>query len=270
MARQTLVASFDNRGEAENAVQALLAAGFDRDHIHLHANGSAAEADTGKHKGFWDTIADFFMPDDDRSVYDESVRRGGVTLVVAAEEARVDHAAEILERNGAIDMDERENTWRSEGWAPGAAAAPAVAPAAATASGGLHDSSRGGLHDAEAIPLAEEQLRVGKRQVSEGRVRVRSYVVETPVEESVSLREETVSVESRPVDRGATAADEALFRERTIEAEEVNEEAVVAKEARVKEELVVKKDVGQRTKTVKDTVRHTEVDVEDTRKSPTR
>lgn len=254
MARQTLVASFDSRGAAENAVQALLSAGFDRDHIHLHANGSATEADTGKSKGFWDTISDFFMPDDDRSAYDESVRRGGATLVIAAEEARVDQAADILERNGAIDMDERENTWRNEGWAPGATAASAGATAS------------GGLHDAEAIPLAEEQLRVGKRQVSEGRVRVRSYVVETPVEENLSLREENVRVESRPVDRAAGAGDEALFRERTIEAEEVNEEAVVAKEARVKEELVVKKDVDQRTETVRDTVRHTEVDIDDSRK----
>lgn len=265
MARQTLVASFDSRGDAENAVQALLSAGFDRDHIHLHANGSAADADTGKSKGFWDTITDFFMPDEDRSAYDESVRRGGATLVVSAEEARVDQAADIIERNGAIDMDERENTWRGEGWAPGAAAASAGAPASATA-GGLHDSARGGLHDAEAIPLAEEQLRVGKRQVSEGRVRVRSYVVETPVEENLSLREENVRVSSRPVDRAAGAGDEALFRERTMEAEEVNEEAVVAKEARVKEELIVEKDVGQRTETVRDTVRHTEVDIDDSRK----
>jgi uncharacterized protein (TIGR02271 family) len=254
MARQTLVASFDSRGAAENAVQALLSAGFDRDHIHLHANGSASEADTGKSKGFWDTITDFFMPDEDRSAYDESVRRGGATLVISAEEARVDQAADILERNGAIDMDERENTWRNEGWAPGAAAASAGA------------TPSGGLHDAEAIPLAEEQLRVGKRQVSEGRVRVRSYVVETPVEENLSLREENVRVGTRPVDRAASPGDEALFRERTIETEEVNEEAVVAKEARVKEELVVEKDVGQRTETVRDTVRHTEVDIDDSRK----
>lgn len=266
MARQTLVASFDSRGAAENAVQALLSAGFDRNHIHLHANGSASEADTGKSKGFWDTITDFFMPDEDRSAYDESVRRGGATLVVAAEEARVDQAADIIERNGAIDMDERENTWRNEGWAPGAAAASAGTPASATAAGGRHDAPHGGLSDAEAIPLAEEHLRVGKRQVSEGRVRVRSYVVETPVEENVSLREENVRVSSRPVDRAAGTGDEALFRERTIETEEVNEEAVVAKEARVKEELVVEKDVGQRTETVRDTVRHTEVDIDDSRK----
>jgi stress response protein YsnF len=62
-----------------------------------------------------------------------------------------------------------------------------------------------------------------------------------------------------------SAADEALFRERTIEAEERDEEAIVSKEARVKEELVVKKDIEERTQTVQDKVRRTEVEVEDER-----
>jgi len=100
-------------------------------------------------------------------------------------------------------------------------------------------------------------------------VRVRSYVVETPVNEQVNLRQERVSVERRPADRAVSGADN-LFRERTIEAEERAEEAVVSKEARVKEELVVKKDVGQRTETVSDKVRRTEVEVEDDRTSATR
>src|SRR5215208_368041 len=110
----------------------------------------------------------------------------------------------------------------------------------------------------------EEELKVGKREVSHGRVRVRSYVVETPVNEQVNLRQENVQVERRPANRAVGGADN-LFRERTIEAEERAEEAVVSKEARVTEELVVKKDVGERTETVSDKVRRTEVEVEDER-----
>ena len=106
----------------------------------------------------------------------------------------------------------------------------------------------------EVIPVVEERLRVGKRDVSHGRVRIRSYVVETPVEEQVTLREERVAVERRPVDRALGDAEQA-FQERTIEAEERREEAVVSKEARVKEELVVRKEAEQRTETVSDTVR---------------
>jgi uncharacterized protein (TIGR02271 family) len=115
------------------------------------------------------------------------------------------------------------------------------------------------------IPIAEERLTVGKREVRGGRVRVRSYVVETPVQEQVALRQENVDVERRTVNRPVTAADEALFQERTIEATESSEEAVVAKEARVKEELVVRKDAEERVQTVQDTVRRTEVEIEDDR-----
>ena len=118
--------------------------------------------------------------------------------------------------------------------------------------------------DAQVIPIVEERLTVGKRDVERGRVRVRSYIVETPVSESVSLRDEHVSVERRAVDLPLSAADEA-FHDRTIEAVEHREEAVVAKDARVKEELVIKKETGQRTETVSDTVRRTEVEVEDDR-----
>ena len=116
----------------------------------------------------------------------------------------------------------------------------------------------------QVIPVAQEQLRVGKRDVSHGRVRIRSYVVETPVEEQVTLREERVAVERRPVDRALGDAEQA-FQERTIEAEERGEEAVVSKEARVTEEVVVRKETEQRTQTVSDTVRQTEVEVEDER-----
>ena len=120
----------------------------------------------------------------------------------------------------------------------------------------------------EVIPVAEEQLHVGKREVEHGRVRVRSYLVERPVEEQVSLREERVAVERRPVEgstRTGAVSGDALFQERTIEMDEKREEAVVSKEARVKEELVIKKDVNQRTETISDTVRSTEVDIEDER-----
>jgi stress response protein YsnF len=95
-------------------------------------------------------------------------------------------------------------------------------------------------------------------------VRVRSYVREIPVEEQVSLRQERVTVERRPVDRPVEAGD-AVFEERTIEATERGEEAVVDKQAHVTEEIGVRKDVDTRTETVRDTVRKTEVEVEDER-----
>jgi uncharacterized protein (TIGR02271 family) len=115
----------------------------------------------------------------------------------------------------------------------------------------------------EVIPVAEEELHVGTREVGRGRVRIHSRVVERPVQEQVTLRDETIEVERRPASGRAVSGDP--FQERTIEVEERDEEAVVSKEARVKEELVVRKDVEQRSKTISDTVRKTEVDIEDTR-----
>src|SRR4051794_29536187 len=116
----------------------------------------------------------------------------------------------------------------------------------------------------EAIPVVEEQVRVGKREVGRGSVRVRSYVVERPVEEQVNLREERVSIERRPVDRELPPGT-SPFTERTIEATERGEEAVVSKQARVVEEVGIRKDVDTRTETVRDSVRKTEVEVEDDR-----
>jgi uncharacterized protein (TIGR02271 family) len=114
------------------------------------------------------------------------------------------------------------------------------------------------------IPVVEEELRVGKRDVQQGGVKVKSHVVETPVTEQVNLRQERVSVERRPVDR-PLSGNERAFQDRTIEVEQRGEEAIVSKEARVKEEVVVKKDVEQRTERVSDTVRRTEVEVENER-----
>jgi len=96
------------------------------------------------------------------------------------------------------------------------------------------DRTRSTKEGEEAIPIVEEELNVGKRQVEGGRVRVRSYVVETPVQEEVNLREERVHVERRPTDRPLTGSEN-LFQDRTIEVEEKSEEAVVSKDSRVKE-----------------------------------
>jgi len=115
-----------------------------------------------------------------------------------------------------------------------------------------------------AIPVVEEELRVGTREVETGGVRVETRVEETPVQEQVTLRDEQVRVERRAVDQpvdATTIAD--AFREGTFEVRERDEEAVVDKQARVVEEVVINKDVDQRTETIQDTVRRTDVDVQD-------
>jgi len=111
------------------------------------------------------------------------------------------------------------------------------------------------------LPIVEEQLRVSKRKVERGGANVRTNVTETPVEQTVNLREENVTVERRPVDRAVGDAPNA-FQEGTIEVTETAEVPVVSKQARVVEEVVVGKEATERQETVRDTVKRTEVNVD--------
>jgi len=116
--------------------------------------------------------------------------------------------------------------------------------------------------ESQVIPVIQEELRVGKRTVQRGGVRIYQRTVETPVNESVSLREEHVNVERRPVDRPVDPSQVGAFKDASFELRESAEEAVVQKTARVVEEVLVGKEVTQRTDQITDTVRRTEVDVE--------
>ena len=202
----------------------------------------------------------------DAHTYAEGVRRGGTLVTVRSKEALTSKVAAILDEHGSVDIDERAQGWRSEGWTGGAATADTgtVSPALGTAAPRATGTAQGRTTalNAEAIPIVEERLEVGKRVAEHGRVRIHSHVVETPVSEQVSLREETVHVDRRDADRPLTAADQSAFRERTIEVTERDEVPVVSKEARVVEEVGLRKEVEQRTETVTDKVRRTEVEVE--------
>ena len=112
------------------------------------------------------------------------------------------------------------------------------------------------------IPVVQEQLKVGKRDVERGGVRIYSRVVETPVHETIGLREEHVDVQRRAVNQPLDPLDTDAFKEQTIEMRERAEEAVVEKSARITEEVTIGKQVSQRQEEINDTVRHTEVNVE--------
>lgn len=129
----------------------------------------------------------------------------------------------------------------------------------------LQDSERRGDVSAEreeVVPIVEEQLVVGKRDVNRGGVRVRSYVTEVPVHEQIRLRNEQVQVERRKVDQPLSDADGDAFRERTIDVTATGQEAVVSKTARVVEEVVVSKTAQEHDEQIDDSVRHTDVEID--------
>lgn len=112
------------------------------------------------------------------------------------------------------------------------------------------------------IPVIEENINVGKQTVETGGAYIRSKIIEQPVEQTIQLQEEHVKVERTPVDKPLGSTDFDAFKEGVIELKEYAEVPVVSKEACVVEEVVIGKEVTERTETVKDTVRKTEVDVE--------
>ena len=271
---RTITAFFETREAAEKAQHDLERTGIPSQHIRLVAGGDHGTTSTADDGGFWASLKDLFLPDEDRYAYAEGLRRGGYVLSVNTDEANYDRVLDIVDVDGSVDMNQREANWKTEGWKgyegtrvpdAGAAALPlatGVGGAAAAPTATATPSTATNQDD--VIPVYEEKLQVGKRDVNHGRVRVRSYVVETPVNAQVDLHSETVQIDRRPVDRVVGGAD-AAFKDRVIEVEEHAEEAVIAKEVRVKEEIGLRKTAEDRVQTVSDSVRHTEVDIEDAR-----
>lgn len=146
----------------------------------------------------------------------------------------------------------------------------AKAEQAASIMGRYESSQEGGngKDDGRTVPIVEEELSVAKGKVASGGVRVSSRVSETPVEQKVTLREEHVGAERKAADRklGADEA-EAAFEEKTFEVMGTREEAEVQKEARVVGEVAISKETEEHEETVRDSVRKTEVEIENVKAS---
>lgn len=253
---KTAVALYDTVNEAQQVVNELTSTGFSRNSIQMLNNNTNNTTTTLTSAG---------LPRSDADAYVEGIRRGGHLVMITTEDDEIDTAVDIMDRFNSVNIQERADMWRGEGW-------DQQSELAAVSNSGRHSNLSGAqgrsgtLHDQDeeetTIPVVEEELRVGKRQVESGGVRVRTHIEEQPVEETVNLREEHVKVERRPVNRAASAADFNTLEEGTVEFSEIEEKAVVDKQARVVEEVVVKKDSRERQQKVRDTVRRTDVDVE--------
>jgi uncharacterized protein (TIGR02271 family) len=251
---KALVAVFDEQGVAQQAFDALLEAGFSRDNVRLASAKSVGLTSTSgeghEHdSSVTDKIANLlgFGKGRETDTYSEAVRRGSFVLSVdVATDDEADRAADIMRQHYPVDIDARAAQWRESGWHS--------SPGSATTQDTEGETT---------IPIVEEELKVGKRAVRRGGVRIVSRIIETPVEETIALREQHATVERKAVNRTASEADMAAFKEGTFEVREIAEEPVVAKTTRVVEEIVVGQEVSERTETISDTVRRTDVEVED-------
>ncbi|NHZ92440.1 DUF2382 domain-containing protein [Massilia sp. CCM 8733] len=275
----TLVAVFDNRGDAVQALDDLLGSGYARQDVRL----SDGDADTSGNRvggaadqSLGSSIKHFFTDlfggerSEHARMYSEAMERGHYLLTVTSTtEHEIERAADIVERHGPLDIDEHAGQWQGAMQGGDAMRAQTLSQQSTSGSaqgGGAQGSAMGGSQqraaDTTAIPVIQEELRVGKREVQRGGVRIYQRIVETPVSESIGLREEHVNVQRRAVDKMVDPADIAAFQENTIELRETAEEAVVEKSARMVEEVIVGKEVTQRQEQITDTLRHTEVDIE--------
>jgi len=279
----TLVGVFEDFGAAERASHQLMEHGIDRSSIQIQSNfrtssaGSTAEGTgdaqhEGGFMGWWHRL----VGEDDENVrhegghYAEAVRRGSAVLTVRTSSDMVDRAAEIMNSAGAVDVDDRVAGWQESGYkSHDPEAEPYTYDQAGSErerntydqAGSERERIRGNS-EGGTIPVVEEEIQVGKRAVKRGGVRVYSRMVNRPHNEQISLREERVKVERRPVDRPISDAEINALRDQSIEVTETVEEPVIGKRARVREEVIVGKETTERTQQVQETLRHTEVKVD--------
>ncbi|MFD2935068.1 DUF2382 domain-containing protein [Spirosoma flavum] len=271
---QTVIGIFDNASEAQQAVDQLISKGFSRSNIdlsagmssnatssdelipdrHVNSSGTRTEELVDDTKDVGSGIGSFFSSlfgsddDEDTKKYSTVGNRGSIVTVHADSDEQAEQAADILDEAGAVNVDERAAEYGYGSTAP-TSMMDTTAPVTGT------DSD-------QTLKVIEENLEVGKRTVETGGVRLRSRIVAKPVEESIRLREERVTVNRTPVNRPATAADLNAFQDGQIELTEHAEVPVVSKTANVVEEISVGKAVTEREEVIRDTVRKTEVDVE--------
>lgn len=226
----TIVSLFDNAADAQSVVTELKTAGFTNTNSYTQSDSANISS----------LLSSANVPADAARFYQEGVKRGGTLVTLRIEDNEVDRAMEIINRYNPVNIEERSTQFREAGFTD-------------------FDTERGTV----ALPVIEEQLQVGKRQVERGGVRIYTSVTETPVQETVNLREEHIRVERHAVNRPVAEGDINAFREGTIELTETAEEALVGKQARVVEEVVVGKQTTEREQVISDTVRRTDVDVEE-------
>ena len=267
---RTVAAMYDTRPEAELA-RGRLAAEARPKSVRIISKDTAAALDGLK------------IAPSDADAYREGLRSGGHLLVAEVPSGtNAKRIIELLEQSAGEAVDENEvGAWAngeegvqvklpadSEKEAPekvSADAIPETRPAErAEPEKPLEQPLNKTKHVEESeVPLA--QLPVDNRQFAGG-ARVRSITRDAPAEEHVSLQEEIITVENRSCERRLSHEElerAGVFKERVFEVAQMREEPVVTKVAVVREEVIVRKTVKERTETIRDTVRQTEVEVED-------
>lgn len=276
----TVIGIFESESKAQEAQNYLLANGFAAGDVDISTSSyspdTTASSVNKDDDDFGDRIGNFFKDlfdgdGDETRRYSEAGKRGTIVTVHAIDADEAETAAAILDQYGAVDIDESAAGYDStQGYTGTATEVPvntyvdnAVDPYANRSLDVVSDGSLLSDDQTESLPVIKEELQVGKREIETGGVRLRSRIIERPVQESIRLRQEQVNVTRTPVDRIASESDFDTFKEGTIEMTEYAEVPLVSKEARVVEEVSLNKTVDEREEVINETLRNTEVKIED-------
>jgi hypothetical protein len=267
-----LVAIYPTLEEARRVSDRLLAEGLTAADVRL-TDATTGTSDTyverePRHEGgFFDWLFASDVPEYDRTRYTNYLNENRAAVSVhVPDEHWHDRVIAIMEEFNPIDIEEDGHTLTQEHYATGTASASSTGMTAAstnlgtTAGTDLSATARTDMsrEREEVIPVVKEELEVGKR-VTERRYRVKSYIVERPIEKTVTVRDERVEIEHRPISR---TGDLSMPQEREIEVIERHEEPFAEKRVTGTEEIVVRKEVVERPETVRGTVRETKVEVD--------
>ncbi len=255
----TVVGLFNDRSKAQTAAQELIQKGFMRENIDVsnRKTGSGSTQVTVTEPTISDNIGNFFnslFSNDKRTAKNYTNAAAAADSILSIQVDSMERArqiVEILDRHGAIDVDAHSAGYNE----------PVSQQNFANTQGAPQNTAN--MQGEIVVPVIEEQLQVGKQTVEQGGSRIRSRIIEKPVEAQLRLREEHIVVDRRPVNRAVTQADLTNFQEGEITLTEYAEVPIIGKQARVVEEVIIGKDVTEHVETVRDTVRRTDVEVED-------
>jgi Domain of unknown function (DUF2382) len=267
-----LVAIYSTLEEARRVSDRLLAEGLTTADVRLTdtTTGTAdtyVEREPRREGGFFDWLFASDVPEYDRTRYTNYLNENRAAVSVhVPDDHWHDRVIAIMEEFNPIDIEEDGHALTQEHYATDTTSASSIGMTAAstnlgtTAGTELSATARTDMsrEREEVIPIVKEELEVGKR-VTERRYRVKSYIVERPIEKTVTVRDERVEIEHRPISR---TGDLSMPQEREIEVIERHEEPFAEKRVTGTEEIVVRKEVVEHPETVRGTVRETKVDVD--------
>jgi stress response protein YsnF len=258
---KTVVGLYDDRTTALRAMKDLEARGFNKDHLSF---ASTERGDRHNYERDADSFRDpsaftrHGVPNEEAEFYAEGLRRGGSLIVARVHDSNAEEAADIMARHNPARYEQRTKAYRESGFERYDRNAANYSEDEQRAERERYAGDR-----QQRFQEIEEHLKVGKREVVRGGVRVHQHVDTEREEETLRLREEHVDVDRRNVDRTLSPEEaDRAFQEGSVEITERAEEAVVTKEAHVTGEVAVGKTSDVRTETVGADVRRTRVEVE--------